>query len=192
MRNFLLTAIVTLTAGSAAYAQPGGPSPQAVIAQQAEAMKPLAWMNGRWQGPAWSMLPTGKHEITQTERIGPMLDGSIKVMEGKSFEADGRPAAFNAFGVMSYDAATKTYALHSYAQGRAGTFPLEVTPNGYMWAIQAGPVKIRYTAMLEGGTWTETGEMLRDGAQPNKIFEMKLHRVADTDWPLAGQATAPR
>ena len=45
-------------------------------------MAPLAFMDGVWRGPAWTILPSGeKHNITQTERIGPFLDGSIKVIE---------------------------------------------------------------------------------------------------------------
>ena len=37
----------------------------------------LAYMDGVWRGPAWTILPSGvKHDITQTERIGPFLDGS--------------------------------------------------------------------------------------------------------------------
>src|SRR6478672_6854315 len=31
-----------------------------------------------------------KHTITQTERIGPFLDGSVKVIEGRGCEPDGR------------------------------------------------------------------------------------------------------
>ena len=44
-------------------------------------------MDGTWRGPAWTLLPSGeKHELTQTERVGSMLDGSIKVIEGRGYE----------------------------------------------------------------------------------------------------------
>jgi len=52
------------------------PDPATQIAAQREAMAPLAFMDGVWRGPAWTILPSGeKHNITQTERIGPFLDG---------------------------------------------------------------------------------------------------------------------
>lgn len=190
--SVFLVAAALATAASV-HAQSFGPSPDVLQKAQADAMKPLAWMDGRWQGAAWTILPTGKHEIIQTERIGPFLDGSVKVMEGKCFEKDGRPSNFNAFGIVSFDPASKKYTLHSYAQGRAGDFPFEPTATGYVWSIPAGPqMTLRYTAVLHEGTWTETGEMTRAGAPPVKVFEMNLHRVGDSDWPMAGQATAPK
>ena len=64
-------------------------------------MLPLASMDGVWRGPAWTILPSGeKHSVTQTERIGPLLDGSVKVIEGRGYDADGK-VAFNAFGTIS-------------------------------------------------------------------------------------------
>lgn len=51
-------------------------------AGQRAAMPPLAFMDGEWRGTAWTLLPSGeKHTLSQTERIGPFLDGSVKVIE---------------------------------------------------------------------------------------------------------------
>lgn len=185
----LSLAILLVTASSASPAQPGDPA--ALIRVEREAMERLSWMNGRWQGPAWSQTPAGRHEIVQTERIGPMLDGSVKVVEGKSFERDGRPAAFNAFGIIYFDPGKKVYRLHSHAQGRSGDFPMEVTADGYVWTIAAGPVSIRYAAIVRDGVWREVGEMVRPDGNATQIFEMNLRRTGDSDWPLAGQATVP-
>src|SRR6476620_6589663 len=81
------------------------PSPATLIAAQRDAMKVLAVMDGVWRGDAWTILRSGeKHSITQTERIGPFLDGSIKVIEGRGYDADGK-VSFNAFGIISYDPA---------------------------------------------------------------------------------------
>ena len=83
------------------------PSPAALIAAQREAMVRLAFMDGVWRGPAWTIMPSGeKHNITQTERIGPFLDGSVKVMEGRGYDADGK-VTFNAFATISFDSAKK-------------------------------------------------------------------------------------
>lgn len=76
-----MTAIVALS--SSGFAQ-GPPDPKVLIAAQREGMAPLAYMDGVWRGPATTTLPSGEvHNITQTERIGPFLDGSVKVIEGR-------------------------------------------------------------------------------------------------------------
>lgn len=154
------------------------------IAAQREAMARFAWMDGIWRGPATTKTPSGSHSVTQTERIGPMLGGTIKVMEGRGYNADGS-TGFNAFGILSYDPATGTFALHSYAQGRAGDFVLTPSADGYVWTIPAGPFSIRYTATLAAGTWTEVGDRLVPGQPPQRFFEMHLTRASDTDWPSA-------
>ena len=65
--------------------------PAALMAAQREAMAKLAFMDGVWRGPASTVLPSGeKHDITQTERIGPLLGGIVKVIEGRGYEPDGK------------------------------------------------------------------------------------------------------
>src|ERR1700704_2087109 len=104
--------IVTLGASLTASGQ-GRPDPATLIAAQREAMAPLAFMDGVWRGPAWTILSSGeKHNITQTERIGPFLDGSVKVIEGRGYNEDGT-VGFNAFAIISYDPATKVYTMRS-------------------------------------------------------------------------------
>jgi hypothetical protein len=159
--------------------------PQSIAAQK-EAMKALAMMDGVWRGPAWTILPSGeKHDITQTERIGPFLDGQVKVIEGRGYNADGS-VGFNAFGTVSYDPATKKYTLHSYALGRVGDFNLTPAAEGYVWEIPMGPMTIRYTALIKNGEWHEVGDRVAKGQEPVRFFEMTLKRVGDTDWPAAG------
>jgi len=177
-----LAAAFMLTAISAATAQDANPA--AIAAQQA-AMKKLDWMRGRWRGPAVTQTAAGERRSMQTERIGPFLDGTLMVMEGKSFRADGT-IGFNAFGILSFDPANGAYTLRSYAQGYAGTFKLVPNDAGYVWEIPAGPMTIRYTATLHDGTWTEVGDRIAAGRPPQRFFEMNLKRVGDTDWPEGG------
>ncbi|RIA44218.1 hypothetical protein DFR49_2457 [Hephaestia caeni] len=157
---------------------------EAMAAERA-AMTKLAWMDGVWRGQAMMQTPAGERRITQTERIGPMLDGDVRVVEGKGFNADGS-VGFNALGIISYDPAAEAYTMHSYAQGRAGDFPLTPTDAGYVWTIPAGPATIRYTATLTDGTWTEVGDRIVTGQAPQRFFEMRLTRMGDTAWPTAG------
>jgi hypothetical protein len=183
MKQFLRAALLAMTLLPLAPASAQTADSQAIAAQR-EAMARFAWMDGIWRGPATTQSPSGPHNVTQTERIGPMLGGTIKVMEGRGYNADGS-TGFNAFGILSYDAATGTYRLHSYALGRAGDFELVPTADGYVWTIPAGPFSIRYTATLAGGTWTEVGDRIVAGQPPQRFFEMHLTRAADTDWPAA-------
>jgi hypothetical protein len=184
-----LLAALALLAATAAAAPPAAaqrPDPAALLAAQRTAMAPLAWMDGVWRGPAWTVLSSGeRHEITQTERIGPFLGGAVKVMEGRGYDASGA-VTFNAFGTLSYDPARQAYTLHSYAQGLAGDFTLTPTADGYVWEIPAGPMTIRYTATVHDGAWREVGDRIVPGQQPVRFFEMNLRRVGDTDWPGAG------
>jgi len=179
-----------MTAGVLAAFGQGRPDPT-LIAAQREAMTRLAMMDGVWRGPAWTILASGeKHSITQTERIGPFLDGSVKVLEGRGYEPDGK-VTFNAFGTISYDPGKKGYTLHSYAQGYVGDFVLKLTADGYIWEIPAGQMTIRYTAVIKDGAWLEVGDRIMPGKEPVRFFEMNLKRIGDTTWP-AGGAISPK
>ncbi|MEO8218545.1 MAG: DUF1579 domain-containing protein [Acidobacteriota bacterium] len=165
------------------------PDPAKLIADQREAMKTLSWMNGEWRGTAWTILPSGeKHNITQTERIGPFLDGSVTVIEGRGFDSEGK-VSFNALAVVSYDPGAKTYSLRSYAMGQSGDFPLKPTADGYVWEIPAGPATIRYTAVVKDGAWKEVGDRLVPEKEPFRFFEMNLRRLGDSAWPGKGSLT---
>lgn len=162
------------------------PNAASLIAAQREAMKPLAFLDGVWRGSAWMLGRSGeKRPVTQTERIGPFLDGSVKVIEGRSYDADGS-VTFQAFGVISYDPATKSYTIRSYAMGRSGDFAFTPTAQGYTWDIPAGSATMRYTATVREGTWYETGDRIAPDQEPVRFFEMNLTRVGATDWPAAG------
>jgi hypothetical protein len=167
------------------------PDPAALIAAQREGMAALQSMDGVWRGPAWIVLPSGeKREFVQTERIGPFLDGAVKVIEGRGYDQDGK-VTFNAFGIVSYNPATRAHSMRSYAQGQVGDFKFTPTGDGYAWEIPAGPATIRYVAVIRDGTLREVGDRLLPGKDPVRFFEMSLQRVGDTDWPAAG-AVAPR
>lgn len=185
-------ALLIMTMGVALIASAQGrPDPATLIAAQRAAMDTLAYMNGVWRGPAWTILQSGeKHSITQTERIGPFLDGSVKVIEGRGYDPDGK-VSFNAFGTISCDPVSRVYTLHSYAMGYVGDFPLKLTADGYTWEIPAGPMTIRYTAVIKDSLWREVGDRIMPEKEPVRIFEMNLKRVGDTTWPAAG-AISPK
>jgi hypothetical protein len=184
-RTVLSLAVLGLTFASPLAAQPQH-DPAAAVAAQRQAMAPLARMDGVWRGPAWSVTQAGRRELTQTERIGTFLDGSVRVIEGRGYNADGS-VGFNALGIISFNQATNSYTISSWAQGRNGVFPFRVTADGYEWEVPAGPgITIRYTATVTADTLREVGYLVRGEAPPMQIFEMNLRRVGSTDWPGAG------
>jgi len=164
----------------------GPPDPGPLLAAERAAMDKLSFMDGVWRGPSWTIRASGeKHTATQTERIGPFLDGAVKVIEGRGY-GKGDSVTFNALGIVSYDPARKAYALHSYAMGMAGDFAFAAADSGYSWEIPAGPVTIRYTAVVRRGKWHEIGERVVPGGDAVQFFEMNLVRVGNSTWPAAG------
>ncbi|WP_256924022.1 DUF1579 domain-containing protein [Sphingomonas sp. IBVSS2] len=187
MFRFASTLAALALPAAAAHAQAAD---TAAMAAQAEAMHKLDWMHGRWRGEARIQMPGGKElVVTHTERVGTLLGGTITLIEGKSFGADGK-VPFNAFAVVSYDPAAKAFTMASHTGGRSGSFPLIAAERGYAWEVPAGPTaRVRYKASFDGTTWTETGDFVADGQPPRPFFRMTLKRVGDTDWPTAGSMT---
>jgi hypothetical protein len=186
----MLLAALMLAAPAAvsapAFAQ-GAYDPAPRIAAQKEAMKALDMLDGEWRGEAKTLLQDGKwHAFTQTERVGPMLDGTVKVIEGRGYEADGS-ITFNAFAVISYDPDRKSYAMRSYTAGRQGDYPITPTADGFKWEIQAGPnMKIMYEATVKDDKWTEIGTRVPLNGAPVKFIEFTVTRFGDAVWPAAG------
>lgn len=161
-----------------------------------EAVHPLAFLYGEWRGTASGVGPDRQpFEITQTERVGPLLGGDVVVIEGRGYDAAGA-LKFNALGVVSYNAQTEGWEIRSYNDGRSGTFPMTIGEMGYEWSIPAGPgARMVYRAQvavgMDGDTWTSTGTFEREGGPVFETFSMTLTRIGDTDWPAAG-ALAPQ
>jgi len=180
MKAMILAAAAALLANTPAPAQAQTP------ARDTAAMDRLAFMRGVWVGPATGVNRDGStYAVTQTERIGPLLDGDLLVIEGRGYKADGA-TGFNAFGVVSWNSQEQKYEFRSYAQGYSGTFPFAATDHGYVWEIPAGPGVMRYTADMTATTYHEVGEFVMDGQPSRRMFEMTLTRRGDTDWPGAG------
>lgn len=193
MRSLVLAALLVaapLAMAAPAFAQGYDPAPR--VAAQKEAMKAFDMLDGEWRGPAKTLIGNGTWlELVQAERVGPMLDGAVKVIEGRGYMADGS-LSFNAFAVISYDPDRKAYSMRSYTGGRAGDYPITPTPTGFTWEIQAGPnMKISYEATVKDGVWTEIGTRIPKDGPPVKFIELKVTRLGDSQWPAAG-AIPPR
>lgn len=162
--------------------------PASAAAQSAETTDPLAvfdWMDGRWRGEAWIMTREGPVTLIQTERSGEMLDGRIRLVEGKGYNADGS-VGFNALGVIAA-APEGGFVMRSWTLEQTGSFPIEVDGSGFRWEMPAGPgAVVRYVVTFDGATWSEVGHYVADGQEPTEMFRMELKRVDGTGWPAEG------
>ena len=188
MRKLLIAGLgLALIASMPGAAQVGNDN--AALAAQKAALDKFAWMDGTWRGPAVTKFPTGEHRVTQTERIGPMLGGTVRVVEGRGFNPDGS-VGFNAFAVISYDAgkagirfpvlrARAQRQLHDPADRRRLCLG---NPGG------ADDDPLHRDAEGQGaGPKSASGS--RPARPPVPFFEMHLTRVGDTDWPNGGAMT---
>jgi len=190
LRFWIVACCLVVVGGGVAALEEGTPAPPrdpgARMRVQHEALAALARLDGRWRGTATVTDPTGaKHTVTQTERVGAMLDGTVRVIEGRGYAADGS-LSFNALAIMSYDLEEDALRMRSYAMGRQGDYDVEVTENGFSWEIPAGPMTIRYKATIVDGVWHEVGHRVMEGQDSVAFFEMTLRRLGDSDWPGAG------
>ena len=180
----LAVSALTLTPAVAGQQDPAGSQ------GQRDAMARLASMDGEWRGTAVLNGPGGGMTLTQTERVGAHLGGSIRVVEGRGYAADGS-TQFNAFAIIGWNEGTQAYPFRAYAQGYHGDYPFEATEDGFRWQTPAGPgATIQYVATIKDGRWHEVGHYVREGQTPLPYIEMDLRRVGDSDWPGAG-AVAP-
>lgn len=185
MKLFYLAAGAAL-ATSAIPAQAQMRTDPAVIAEQKAAIAKLDKLRGEWRGTATITGPGGTLKLVQTERVGPMLDGTVMVVEGRGTDEGGK-LVFNAFAVISYDAATDQYAMNSWTDGRSGKFPFAVTDKGFDWSVPLpNGATIQYSATLADGKWVETGSYVGQGMPPVEFAKLDVQRIGDTDWPLKG------
>lgn len=156
------------------------------LAPHRTAMETLKPLDGVWRGTGWTLLPSGeKASFNQTIRVGPAGEGALKVIEGRTYDAEGKLTSTN-FEVMSYNAATKAYTLRVYSQGTAGDAPIKPTANGFTLEYRERGARVRFTIAVTDGVWSEVAERTATGKPTVRFLELTLNRAGDTDWPAAG------
>ncbi|WP_373488121.1 DUF1579 domain-containing protein [Blastomonas sp.] len=185
-QSVLATAIAMgLVSGAPVQAQNAVPVAEALIAEQRAAMARVGWMDGVWRGTVSSSGPEGDIELVQTERIGALAGGTVRLIEGRGYHADGG-LAFNAVAMVTYDPAADEYVMTSTARGMTARPWFKATAEGFNWGIETGAVSISYFARHQDGVWTEEGFMAFAGQPKRRFLTMRLERVSDTDWPGVG------
>lgn len=187
MLRQLLGLVAALLVASCASLDRAGPHGGAT-----QVVSPLSFMFGEWVGSASGFAPDGTpYTVTQTERVGPMLEGDIVVIEGMGYRDNGE-TAFSAFAVVSQSGPNGGWEMRSYSNGRAGTFPFEPRKNGFVWSTPAGPnARMKYSATFDGDRWSQVGEYVVEGQPPRQVFEMNLVRTAATAWPSGDPVAVP-
>lgn len=136
------------------------------LAVQRAAIARLDPLIGRWQGQAHLSIPETML-VHQTEQVERDLDGLVLVIHGTGYATPDHagPPIFQALAVASFDDRNGIYEFRSYTGGRTVTATGHFLPDGaFRWGFNpGGSVQIRYTLRFEGNSWTEIGEMSRDG-----------------------------
>lgn len=167
------------------------------VLAQGQALQPkpgataaLALLDGVWAGQARRRGADGIVEsFAQTERIGPLLDGEIRLMEGSARDAEGR-LLFQAFTVFAADS-SGNLEMRSWIPGNVSSRVLALRPDGFDWSADTASGQLRYHITIADGVWQETGEIALPDGRVLPFFEMTLHRVADSDWPLTPYPVTP-
>lgn len=156
---------------------------------QQEAMKALAFLDGEWRGPAKLKRKDGWAPMTQTERASLMLDGTVRMVEGRGYEEDGT-LSFNVVSLITYEPAKGVYMMRSYSGGgRASDHPLKVTANGFSWEQKSGAkLTNRHEVTVKNGVWTETATRVpaADGkaaGEPEVYVSFAARRLREAGWP---------
>jgi len=175
-----LAALATAAPGTAQMA-----NEDSLIEEQRAAMEAFKWMDGTWQGTVSTNTPDGEIDLIQTERVGTIAGGTARLVEGRGYTEDGE-LAFNAIGMITFDAIKDEYVFTANARGRVTRAWFKVTETGFEWGFTAGPGTISYVTDYKDGMWIEDG-FLEFGGQPKtKFLEMRLKRTGPSDWPNAG------
>ncbi len=144
----------------------------------AQEIAALDFLVGDWRGDGWIVFPSGeRHEILQTERITPLLNGEVILIEGRGVSAvDTNHVVHQAVAFIGYDEEADDLVMRTFLPGGQGAVPIvQVGNQNLMWQIGSN---IRYTINLnEHGQWYEVGEFSRDEGQTwTQFFEMTLDR----------------
>ena len=187
--------VQTVAVAAAASATVREPSKR-VQAQQ-DAMKALAFLDGEWRGTAKTVRKAGTVSMTQTVRVGPMLDGAVRMLEVRSYEADGH-LSFDALRVISYNPERKVYEMRSYQNGSVRDYEMTANGSTLSWQIETGGrVSTRYEISVKNGVWTETAARMPSSSssgaktdKPETYLSISVRRQRASTWPAAGALPA--
>ncbi|MBD8488559.1 hypothetical protein IFO69_07380 [Echinicola sp. CAU 1574] len=152
-----------------------------VMAQEKadEAMKKLAFLEGKWEGKAMAMQGPGQQmNLDQHEDVSYKLGGKMLFIEGKGYQGDS--LAFNAVAVITYNEWKEGYEMKAWRANGQSTdaYLKELGQDHFEWGFdipQGG--KIKYEISLnDQGQWHEVGQYSPNGEKWYPSFEMTLDK----------------
>ena len=172
MRNVLLFLLFIIASTFQLHAQ----MPPSKIKEVAAKMALLPIQPGEWTGIGIEEFGPNRYEVDQYEKITPMLDGSVLLIEG--IGKDKGVERHHALATLSYDPVTQKYLLRSFKDGYMVDAETELKADGsFVWSMQNPRGTTRYIVRMVDGTWIETGEITMDGGKTWTAFlEMKLQK----------------
>jgi hypothetical protein len=143
-----------------------------------EAMRKIAWLEGKWQGSGTVRMPEGTHEFIQQENVSFKANGSVLLIEGLGLTKAGGATVHQALALISFDETTGQYQMRAVkGDGVIVDADTEVSEGIFKWRMPvANGAKVEYTLKHEGSNWVETGSYSPDGKQWFPFFSMNLSK----------------
>jgi hypothetical protein len=169
-------AVVAKAPAGASKETKARPQPSKRFVAQQAAMTELAFLDGEWRGSSKVLRNDGWASTTQSERVRALLDGTVRMIEARGYDSEGR-ISFDVLRIVSYEPETKTYSMRSYQSGRVRDHDLSLTANGFTWESESSNnTTIRYEASVINGVWTETATRVPARGEPETYVEVRMKR----------------
>ncbi len=100
------------------------------------------------------------------------------VIKGTGYDASTDSLAFEAFGIIHWDANAAEYKFNAYSMGKQVIANAEFKDDNFIWWFETpNGGTVRYTIKFTENTWTEDGAFTQDWEQWYPFFHMELKRV---------------
>jgi len=172
MRNCFLLFLLALLVTNTLFAQ----MPPSKTKEVAAKLALLPIKEGEWTGIGVQQFGPNRYEVDQYEKITPMLEGTVFLIEG--IGKDKGAIRHHALATLSYDPATQKYLLRTFKDGYVVDAETELRADGsFVWSMQNARGTTRYIVRIVDGAWIETGEISMDGGKTWMGFlDMKLQK----------------
>ena len=159
----------------------GGRGLDSLLAPHRAAMKALAALDGVWQGDGRIFSASGDQStFQQTIRVTSLGEGTIKLLEGRSYGRDGQSSNYSV-ELISFLPATSAYSLRVYTQGAQADLPLRPLNGGFTLEYPDGATTVRFTISVTADTWHEVAERRPSSGEPFRFLELNLRRAGKTE-----------
>lgn len=148
---------------------------------QAEKIKALSFLEGRWEGEAWAHAQGRKIPVKGYELVEFKAAGTCVIVSAEwTMNAGGRDIPIHeTCAMIVWDSAKNGYRMTAQlGNGLRNEFDLNVRKDGFDWKATIPQMgEVRYTMNLQDGVWHEVGErQMPDGSWVPSL-EMKLRKV---------------